>query len=425
MNSKRSQELYEKSSTLLPGGVSSPVRAFKPYPRFIKYGKGSRIYDVDDNEYIDYCMAFGPLILGHANNAVAEAVSKQVFNGTIFGAPSELEIDFAELICKHFPSIEMLRPVSTGTEATMHAIRLARGYTGRKKIIKMEGGFHGAHDTVLVKAGSGALTHSVPNSAGIPEESTKNTILVPFNDLNAIEEAFKANPGEIAALITEPVMGNTGPILPKDGYLQGLRELTTANDALLIFDEVITGFRLSLGGAQKYFAVQPDITTLGKIVGGGLPIGVFGASSEIMSSISPSGPVYQAGTFAGNPLSMCAGITTIKSLEKINYDDLNSLGELMRTSLGKVAQELKISHQVQGIGSLFQMFLTAKPVENYADALTCDSAAFMKLFHGLLDEGIYIPPSQYETSFVSTAHTSTDVEKTAEAFAKVMSEVLM
>ncbi|WP_400259991.1 glutamate-1-semialdehyde 2,1-aminomutase [Candidatus Methanomassiliicoccus intestinalis] len=425
MNSKRSQELYEKSSTLLPGGVSSPVRAFKPYPRFIKYGKGSRIYDVDDNEYIDYCMAFGPLILGHANNAVAEAVSKQVFNGTIFGAPSELEIDFAELICKHFPSIEMLRPVSTGTEATMHAIRLARGYTGRKKIIKMEGGFHGAHDTVLVKAGSGALTHSVPNSAGIPEESTKNTILVPFNDLNAIEEAFKANPGEIAALITEPVMGNTGPILPKDGYLQGLRELTTANDALLIFDEVITGFRLSLGGAQKYFAVQPDITTLGKIVGGGLPIGVFGASSEIMSSISPSGPVYQAGTFAGNPLSMCAGITTIKSLEKINYDDLNSLGELMRTSLGKVAQELKIPHQVQGIGSLFQMFLTAKPVENYADALTCDSAAFMKLFHGLLDEGIYIPPSQYETSFVSTAHTSADVEKTAEAFAKVMSEVLM
>ena len=425
MNSKRSQELYEKSSTLLPGGVSSPVRAFKPYPRFIKYGKGSRIYDVDDNEYIDYCMAFGPLILGHANNAVAEAVSKQVFNGTIFGAPSELEIDFAELICKHFPSIEMLRPVSTGTEATMHAIRLARGYTGRKKIIKMEGGFHGAHDTVLVKAGSGALTHSVPNSAGIPEESTKNTILVPFNDLNAIEEAFKANPGEIAALITEPVMGNTGPILPKDGYLQGLRELTTANDALLIFDEVITGFRLSLGGAQKYFAVQPDITTLGKIVGGGLPIGVFGASSEIMSSISPSGPVYQAGTFAGNPLSMCAGITTIKSLEKINYDDLNSLGELMRTSLGKVAQELKVPHQVQGIGSLFQMFLTAKPVENYADALTCDSAAFMKLFHGLLDEGIYIPPSQYETSFVSTAHTSADVEKTAEAFAKVMSEVLM
>ncbi|WP_400260645.1 glutamate-1-semialdehyde 2,1-aminomutase [Candidatus Methanomassiliicoccus intestinalis] len=425
MNSKRSQELYEKSSTLLPGGVSSPVRAFKPYPRFIKYGKGSRIYDVDDNEYIDYCMAFGPLILGHANNAVAEAVSKQVFNGTIFGAPSELEIDFAELICKHFPSIEMLRPVSTGTEATMHAIRLARGYTGRKKIIKMEGGFHGAHDTVLVKAGSGALTHSVPNSAGIPEESTKNTILVPYNDLNAIEEVFKANPGEIAALITEPVMGNTGPILPKDGYLQGLRELTTANDALLIFDEVITGFRLSLGGAQKYFAVQPDITTLGKIVGGGLPIGVFGASSEIMSSISPSGPVYQAGTFAGNPLSMCAGITTIKSLEKINYDDLNSLGELMRTSLGKVAQELKIPHQVQGIGSLFQMFLTAKPVENYADALTCDSAAFMKLFHGLLDEGIYIPPSQYETSFVSTAHTSADVEKTAEAFAKVMSEVLM
>lgn len=425
MNSKRSQELYEKSSTLLPGGVSSPVRAFKPYPRFIKYGKGSRIYDVDDNEYIDYCMAFGPLILGHANNAVAEAVSKQVFNGTIFGAPSELEIDFAELICKHFPSIEMLRPVSTGTEATMHAIRLARGYTGRKKIIKMEGGFHGAHDTVLVKAGSGALTHSVPNSAGIPEESTKNTILVPFNDLNAIEEAFKANPGEIAALITEPVMGNTGPILPKDGYLKGLRELTTANDALLIFDEVITGFRLSLGGAQKYFAVQPDITTLGKIVGGGLPIGVFGASSEIMSSISPSGPVYQAGTFAGNPLSMCAGITTIKSLEKINYDDLNSLGELMRASLGKVAQELKIPHQVQGIGSLFQMFLTAKPVENYADALTCDSAVFMKLFHGLLDEGIYIPPSQYETSFVSTTHTSADVEKTAEAFAKVMSEVLM
>ena len=425
MTSERSKLLYEKSSSLLPGGVSSPVRAFKPYPRFIKSGKGSRIFDVDDNEYIDYCMAFGPLILGHANEAISNAVADQLSKGTLFGAPSELEIDFAEAVCRHFPSIEMLRPVSTGTEATMHAIRLARGYTSRKKIVKMEGGFHGAHDSVLVKAGSGALTHSVPNSAGIPEESTKNTILVPFNNLTAIEEAFKSKPGEIAAIITEPVMGNTGPILPKQDYLKGLREITSQNDALLIFDEVITGFRLSLGGAQEYFGVNPDITTLGKIAGGGLPIGVFGASSEIMSSVSPSGPVYQAGTFAGNPLSMSAGIAAIKSLEKINYDDLNSLGELMRTSLDKAADDLSIPHRVQGIGSLFQIFLTSKPVENYADALTCDSTGFMRLFQGLLDEGIYIPPSQYETSFVSTAHTVSDVRKTVDIFSKVMSEVLL
>lgn len=425
MISERSKMLYEKSSSLLPGGVSSPVRAFKPYPRFIKSGKGSRIFDVDNNEYIDYCMAFGPLILGHANEAISNAVADQLSKGTLFGAPSELEIEFAESVCRYFPSIEMLRPVSTGTEATMHAIRLARGYTGRKKIIKMEGGFHGAHDSVLVKAGSGALTHSVPNSAGIPEESTKNTILVPFNNLTAIEEAFKSNPGEIAAVITEPVMGNTGPILPKQDYLKGLREITSQNGALLIFDEVITGFRLSLGGAQEYFGVKPDITTLGKIVGGGLPIGVFGASSEIMSSISPSGPVYQAGTFAGNPLSMSAGIAAINSLEKINYDDLNSLGGLMRTSLDKAADDLNIPHRVQGIGSMFQIFLTSNPVENYADALTCDSDGFMRLFQGLLDEGIYIPPSQYETSFVSTAHTVSDVRKTADAFSKVMSEVLL
>lgn len=425
MISERSKLLYEKSSLLLPGGVSSPVRAFKPYPRFIKSGKGSRIFDVDDNEYIDYCMAFGPLILGHASEAISNAVADQLSRGTLFGAPSELEIEFAEAVCRHFPSIEMLRPVSTGTEATMHSIRLARGYTGRKKIIKMEGGFHGAHDSVLVKAGSGALTHSVPNSAGIPEESTRNTILVPFNNLSAIEVAFKSNPEEIAAIITEPVMGNTGPILPKQDYLRGLREITSQNDALLIFDEVITGFRLSLGGAQEYFGVKPDITTLGKIVGGGLPIGVFGASSDIMSSISPSGPVYQAGTFAGNPLSMSAGIAAIKCLEKINYDDLNSLGELMRVSLNKAADDLNVPHRVQGIGSMFQIFLTSKPVENYADTLTCNSAGFMRLFQGLLDEGIYIPPSQYETSFVSTAHTASDVRKTADAFSKVMSEVLL
>lgn len=425
MTSERSKLLYEKSSALLPGGVSSPVRAFKPYPRFIKSGKGSRIFDVDDNEYIDYCMAFGPLILGHANEVISNAVADQLSRGTLFGAPSELEIEFAESVCRHFPSIEMLRPVSTGTEATMHAIRLARGYTGRKKIVKMEGGFHGAHDSVLVKAGSGALTHSVPNSAGIPEESTKNTILVPFNDLNAINDAFKTNPGEIAAVITEPVMGNTGPILPKQDYLKELREITIQNGSLLIFDEVITGFRLSLGGAQEYFGVKPDITTLGKIVGGGLPIGVFGASSEIMSSVSPVGPVYQAGTFAGNPLSMSAGIAAIKCLEKINYEDLNSLGELMRSSLDKAADDLNIPHRVQGIGSLFQLFLTSKPVENYADALTCDAAGFMRLFQGLLDEGIYVPPSQYETSFVSTAHTASDVRKTVDAFSKVMSEVLL
>lgn len=423
MNSKTSEQLYKEASALLPGGVSSPVRAFKPYPLYIDSAEGSKIRDADGNEYIDYCLGFGPLILGHAPKAVVNAVNEQTKKGTLYGAPSELEIDFAKLVSKHFPSIEMLRPVSSGTEATMHAIRLARGYTGRKKIIKMEGGFHGAHDAVLVKAGSGALTHSVPNSAGIPEESTRNTILVPYNDLTAVEEAFKANPGEIAAVITEPVMGNCGPVPPHDGYLAGLREITQHQDSLLIFDEVITGFRLALGGAQEYYNVKPDITTLGKVAGGGLPIGVFGASSDIMSQISPIGPVYQAGTYAGNPVSMSAGIAAIQELEKLDYGKLNRAGEDMRKRLHEVASEAKIPHTVQGVGSLFQIFLTPNQVSNYADALTCDSAGFMRIFHSLLEKGVYVPPSQYETCFISAAHSSNDIVHTTDAFANALNEV--
>ena len=423
MGSKRSEELYERAKQLLPGGVSSPVRAFQPYPRYIAKGKGSRLYDVDGNEYIDYCMAFGPLILGHAHPEVVKAVREQAENGTLYGAPIEAEVKFAETISRLYPSVEMMRFVSSGTEATMHGIRLARGYTGRKKIIKVEGAFHGAHDAVLVKAGSGATTHSAPNSLGIPEEVTHNTVLVPYNDPAAVEKAIRDNKGEIAAMILEPVIGNAGPILPREGYLQELREITRRNDVLLIFDEVITGFRLSIGGAQQYFKVVPDMTIMGKIAGGGLPIGIFGASKEMMSMISPVGKVYQAGTFSGNPLSLAAGQMTIKELERLGHEDLSRKGELMRAGLRQVFDDAKVPAQVQGLGSMFQVFLSDKPVLDYQGALQADGKKFMELFNSLLEQGVYLPPSQYETNFLSTAHTEKDVERTVDAFAQAVAEV--
>ncbi len=306
--------------------------------------------------------------------------------------------------------------VNSGTEATMHAIRLARGYTGRKKFIKMEGAFHGSHDAVLVKAGSGATTHCMPNSSGVPEEATANTILSPFNDVASIEKMIKEHHGEIAAVITEPLIGNMGPILPKEGYLQELREITSKNDILLIFDEVITGFRLSIGGAQKAYGVRPDITTLGKIVGGGLPIGIFGASEEIMSNISPSGKVYQAGTFSGNPLSLTAGLETIKALESEGYEGLNAKGEQLRNGLREILAEHHMDDQVQGTASMFQIFFSHAPVTDYRTAMGCDADKFMSLFHRLLDEGVYVPPSQFETGFLSTAHSDKDIKDTLNAF---------
>lgn len=425
MKSRRcSQVLYSKAVGLLPGGVSSPVRAFKPHPLYISKGKGSRIWDVDWNEYIDYCMGFGPLILGHAPDAVVEALRKQAELGTLFGAPIEKEVALASMIKKHYPSAEMVRFVNTGTEATMHALRLARAYTGRDKFIKMEGGFHGAHDSVLVKAGSGATTHSVPDSMGIPVEVTKNTLLVPYNDLDAVRAKLRENRGEVAAVITEPVLGNVGPILPKEGYLKGLRELTEENDVLLILDEVITGFRLAMGGAQELFGVRADITTLGKIVGGGMPIGVFAGSEEIMSKISPVGKVYQAGTFSGNPMSLVAGLAALKELGRVGHDSLNRSGEAMRKGLRVMLEEMRLEFAVEGIGSMFQLFLTSPPIRNYEDAKRSDTALFSRLFSSLLEKGMYLPPSQFETNFLSTAHTSSDIEATLQAYGEAMREVI-
>ncbi len=419
----RSQELFARASKLMPAGVSSPVRAFLPYPRYIAQGKGSRLTDVDGQEYIDYCMAFGPLILGHAHPKVVRAVQEQAARGTLYGAPIEAEVEFAELVTHHYPSIEMLRIVSSGTEATMHALRLARGYTGRKKVLKFEGCFHGAHDAVLVKAGSGATTHSAPNSLGVLPEVAENTLLAPYNDLDAVTRVLDAHRGEVAAIIVEPVMGNVGPVLPKEGFLQGLRDLATAHGALLIFDEVITGFRLGMGGAQELFGVRPDITTMGKVAGGGLPIGVFGASAEIMRMISPLGKVYQAGTFSGNPLSLSAGLATLRELGSLGHEGLDRKGAMMRSGLESALKESKVPHQVAGAGSMFQLFLAGRPVHSYGDALTADAATFDRLFHGLLDRGVYLAPSQFETNFLSTVHSEEDVRRTVDAIAEVLTEV--
>ena len=418
-----SKRLYERASHLMPGGVSSPVRAFKPYPRYIASAKGSRITDVDGREYVDTCMGFGPLILGHAHPSVVRALREQAEKGTLYGAPIEAEAQFAEEIASNYPSIEMLRIVSSGTEATMHALRLARGYTSRKKILKFEGCFHGAHDAVLVKAGSGATTHSAPNSLGVLEEVAENTLLARYNDLGSVERTLAANRGQVAAIIVEPVMGNVGPVLPQEGFLPGLRELATAHGALLIFDEVITGFRLSMGGAQRYFGVRPDITTLGKIAGGGMPIGVFGASEEIMRVVSPLGKVYQAGTFSGNPMSLAAGLATIGELEAQGHEALNRKGEMLRRELSEALKDSKVPHQVAGLGSMFQLFLSPRPVSNYQDALGADTALFDRMFLRLLDKGVYLAPSQFETNFLSTAHSDEDVQRIVDAMAEALTEV--
>ena len=419
----RSRELYERGRRLMPGGVSSPVRAFAPYPSFIHRASGSRLYDVDGNELIDYCMGFGPHILGHAHPAVVKAVQQQASNGSLYGAPTELELRMAETVRRHFPSMEMMRFVSSGTEATMHAVRLARGFTGRKLIIKMEGGFHGAHDSVLVKAGSGAATHSAPDSAGVPEEAASNTLLAPYNDIEAIESLLSSNRGRIAAVIVEPVLGNIGPVLPDEGYLARLRDVTGRHGALLIFDEVITGFRLSMGGAQARFGVRPDITTLGKVLGGGLPIGAFGARAEIMEKISPLGPVYQAGTFSGNPMSMAAGLAALDELGSVGYEGLERKGQAMRSRLSELLHDHRLPFQVAGIGSMFQIFMADRPVRNHGDAMGADAKRFMRLFHALLERGVYVPPSQYETCFLSTAHSDEDLRRTVDAYDEALEAV--
>ncbi len=407
----KSEELYERALRLMPAGVSSPVRAIKPYPFYTERAEGCRIYDVDGNSYIDYCLAYGPLILGHAHPEVKKAILEQVEKGWLYGTPIELEVKFAELITELYPSIEMLRFVNTGSEATMAAIRLARGYTGKNAIVKVEGSFHGAHDAVLVKAGSGATTHGTPNSAGVPADFVKYTYQVPYNDIESLSLLEKKR-DEIAAMILEPVMGNSSLILPEDDYLKEVRKITQENDVLLIFDEVITGFRLSEGGAQKYYGIEPDITTLGKIAGGGLPVGIYGGRREIMELISPLGPVYQAGTFSGNPLTMAAGYATVTYLVKNKpYKQLEARTKAIVEGIENTLEKLGFSAGC--IASMFGIYFGRKP-RNYADALKLDAEKYLKFFSSVLKEGVFLPPSQYETCFLSVAHGDEDVERTVE-----------
>ncbi|MBN1323801.1 MAG: glutamate-1-semialdehyde 2,1-aminomutase [Methanotrichaceae archaeon] len=411
-----SLKLFQRAMELMPGGVSSPVRAISPYPFYVSRGQGPHLWDVDGNRYIDYCLAYGPMILGHAHPVIRERVAHQLEEGWLYGTPTELEVRLAQRIVDLYPGIEMARFVSTGSEATMAALRIARGCTGKEKVVKIEGGFHGAHDGVLIKAGSGATTMGVPDSLGVPRDTARNTLQVPFNDLSALEDLLKRNAGEVAALIMEPVMGNVGPILPEEGYLEGVRDLTRENDVLLIFDEVITGFRLHLGGAQSYYGVTPDLTTLGKIVGGGFPIGVVGGRRDLMEMVAPQGGIYQAGTFNGSPISMVAGLATLDVMEKEGIvERLKDSGDGFRRALSDIVSDLGLGFSVVGIASIFKIFFGDSP-RNYREALRCDKAAYLSLFNKMLASGVFLTPSQYETDFISAAHFPEVIEETLEAF---------
>lgn len=418
MKLDQSKALFDEAVTLFPGGVSSPVRAIKPYPFYVKSASGSRLTDVDGNEYIDCCLAYGPLILGHGHPGVREAITRQLEKGWLYGTPTELEVQYARMIRMYVPSMQMLRFVNTGTEATMGAIRAARGFTGRDKIVKIEGGFHGAHDAVLVKAGSGAATMGTPDSLGVPVDVARNTLQVPYNDINAMEETLTAHKDEIACVIMEPVMGNMGPILPKDQYLRAVRNVTRENDVLLVFDEIITGFRINMFGAQGYYGVDPDLTTLGKIAGGGLPIGIFGGRKEIMEAVAPQGGVYNAGTFNGNPLSLAAGMATVETLQKEGVHwRINDKAKKLGQTLTDMMRELKKDYTPVGIASMFQIFFGAQP-ENYDGALKADRVKYLEFWRRMLEQGVFLMPSQFETNFLSAAHTQADFDRIAQACRK-------
>ncbi len=418
-NNSKSQSLYRESVKYMPGGVNSPVRAYKAVggtPIFIQRGSGAKIYDVDGNEYIDHVCSWGPLILGHAHPEVVAALNEQISKGASYGAPTELELEMARIITDAVPSIEMVRMVNSGTEATMSAIRLARGYTGRSKIVKYEGCYHGHGDSFLIKAGSGALTFGVPTSPGVPEEIAKLTITAPYNDLESLREIFAAEGENIAAVIIEPVAGNMGVVPPKPGYLEGLRELTKQYDSLLIFDEVITGFRLALGGAQEFYNVSPDLTCLGKIIGGGLPVGAYGGKKEIMEQMAPSGPIYQAGTLSGNPLAMIAGITTLKILQRGDvYQKLEAKAAKLASGLSEAAKDADAKVSFNRVGSMLCTFFTEEKVVDYDTASTSDTQKYASFFQKMLEEGVYLAPSQFETAFVSLVHEDEDIDKTIEA----------
>ncbi len=421
MKIERSSELFKKAKELIPGGVNSPVRAAKAVdaePLFIQKGQGCYIWDADGNRYIDYVCSWGPLILGHAYPAVLEAIKEVIQNGTSFGAPTELEVKMAEMITEMIPSVEMVRMVNSGTEATMSAIRLARAYTGREKIIKFDGCYHGHSDSLLVAAGSGVATFGIPGSPGIPEDIAKHTISLPYNNLSSVKEVFDRIGNQIAAVIVEPIAGNMGVVLPEDGFLKGLRDITEKYGALLIFDEVITGFRVSAGGAQQLFGIQPDLTCLGKIIGGGFPVGAYGGKKEIMRHISPEGDVYQAGTLSGNPVAMAAGIATLRVLkDKSVYQELERKGKILFDGIKEKAKEKGIAVTVNWIGSMGSVFFTDQKVTDFNSVKKSDTDKFKKFYKEMLSNGIYLAPSPFEAIFVSYAHTDEALEYTVEAAA--------
>ena len=420
----KSEQLFAESLNHIPGGVNSPVRAFRGVggqPFFAERAAGAHVWDVDGKDYIDYVGTWGPAILGHAHPAIVQAVQSAAERGTSFGIPSEAEVRMAQVVKDCVPSVEKVRMVNSGTEACMSAIRVARGFTDRPKIIKFDGCYHGHVDSLLVKAGSGALTCGNPDSGGVPAEFTAHTIVLPFNERDAVEQAFAANKGQVAGIILEPVPGNAGVYLPRDGYLEFLREITTANDSLLIFDEVMTGFRVSLGGVQERFGITPDLSCFGKIIGGGLPVGAFGGRAEVMDVLAPDGPVYQAGTLSGNPLAMAAGLATLEELKTGSvHEQLETIGARLESGLNAAAERAGIPVITQRVGSMSCLFFAEQPVHNLAEAMKADRERFKKYFHGMLAEGVYLAPSAFEAAFLSAAHTEADIDSTIAAAEKVM-----
>ncbi len=427
MDTTRSQELFDRARELIPGGVNSPARAWTSVggtPLFFNRAEGSRIWDEDGNELIDYVCSWGPMILGHAHPAVLKAVQAAAINGTSFGAPTAAEVRMAGLVVSAVPSIEMVRFVSSGTEATMSALRLARAYTGRNKIMKFIGGYHGHDDALLVSAGSAAAGHGIADSAGVHPDYARDTLVAPYNDLAAVEKLFADNSGQIAGLIVEPVAGNMGVVQPVEGFLEGLRSITEKDGALLIFDEVISGFRVALGGAQSVLGVTPDITCLGKIVGGGLPVGAYGASAEIMNTVAPLGPMYQAGTLSGNPVAMAAGIAMLEELAKPGvYEELDRKGAALAKGFSEAFAEAEVPAVVNRVGSLLTVFFTGDPVTDMDSASATDRDRFAKFFHAIVEEGVYPPPSQFEAWFVSLAHTDQDIADTVVAAKRALARI--
>ena len=425
MEQGRSQQLFEQAQRVIPGGVNSPVRSFRAVegtPPFIARGAGAHVWDVDGNEYIDYLGSWGPLALGHAHPAVVEAVQRAAADGTSFGAPVEQEVELAEMICAALPSVELVRLVNSGTEACMSALRLARAYTGRSKIVKFAGNYHGHADGLLVAAGSGALTHGIPTSAGVPESYAAETLIATFNDIASVEGLFEAWPEDIAAVIVEPIAGNMGVVPPADGFLEGLRRITEARGALLIFDEVITGFRVAYGGAQTLFGITPDITTMGKIIGGGLPVGAYGGRNEVMQQVAPLGPMYQAGTLSGNPLAVAAGVATLTELQRPGvYEQLESTAIRLIDGVSAAFARAEVPSTVNRVASMFTGFFNAGPVSALAEVEQSDTAAYGRYMHALLDRGVYIAPSQFEAGFVSIAHTDADIDQTIGVVGEALS----